>query len=77
LTAKIPVTGGGLWDKLQQASGNLLSKNNLLDFMKSSLLEKQAAFFVSSVVICGYKLLEKWQGERQKGLTIIDTDIRL
>ena len=69
MTVKIPVAGGGLKDKVQQASGNLLSKNSSLDFKKSSLLEKQAAFFVLSLVICRYKLLEKC-----KGIEIIDAE---
>jgi len=38
----------------------------LSDFIKSSLLERQAAFFVFSTAICEYKLVEKWQEKRQK-----------
>jgi hypothetical protein len=44
LAAKILLTGGGLWDKIQQVCGYLLLKN-LFNLLSSSLLEKQAVFF--------------------------------
>jgi hypothetical protein len=42
--------GGGLRDRIQQASGDLLRKN-LLDRTNGSLLEKQAAVFLFVFVV--------------------------
>ena len=45
MAVKIPVTGGGLRDKIQQVCGDLLLKVVRIE-EKGGLLEKQAAFFV-------------------------------